>query len=172
MTATLDQEVPSLDLTDLQIDEEPTPTRTRKPRSDAGKPRGRRSPSVGLLADQLLIPWGTVALAASQAVPLVSAVMLDRGEATMKALVEIASDHPKMLGALKKAAKAGPASELFQTGAMLLLAAAIETGRVPVDASIAQRTGLTNMYYDVHPDRAPDVEKVNTSAMPFSAPGM
>lgn len=172
MTATLDEEVPTLDLSDLQIEEDkPTPSRTRKPRSDAGQPRGRRA-STGLLAEQLLIPWGTVALAASQAVPLVSAVMIERGEPTMKALVEIASGHPKMLGALKKAAKAGPASEIFQTGAMLLLATAIETGRIPPDVGLAQRTGMTDLYYEVHPDRVPDTAEQPVPSMPFSAPGL
>ena len=174
MTPLMDDDIPDLDISNITVDEEPTPTRTRKPRSDKGQPRGPRGSrkvSNGLLAEQLLIPWATISFAASQAVPLVSAVMLERGEVTMKALVEIASGHPKMLNALKRAARVGPASELVQTGAMLLLAIAIETGRVPHDAMIAQKTGLTDLYAQVHPTEGDEQATQATPAnvdFPFS----
>jgi hypothetical protein len=164
-----------LNLDDIQIDEAPAPVRTRKPRSDAGVPRtagGRMS--RGALAEQLLIPWAGLTLAVSQPLPLVGAVLADRGEATTKALVELASGHPKMMAALKKAAKAGPASELVQTGAMLLLAVAIETGRVPAEAALAKRSGLTAAYYQLHPERAPQQDESATpfTDTPFAAPGV
>lgn len=158
-----------LDLSGLEIEEE-TPKRTRKPRADAGKPRGRR-PSNSALKSQLLVPWATVALAVSQPLPLVGAVMTVRGEPTIDALLSLAADHPKMMAALKTAAKAGPASELLQTGALMLMAAMIEIGRIKPDVGVAQATGLTGMYYEIHPDQAPEQE---TPEFPFSSmpPGM
>jgi hypothetical protein len=156
-----------LDFSGLEIEEE-APKRTRKPRADAGKPRGRR-PSNATLKSQLLVPWATVALAVSQPLPLVGAVMTVRGEPTIDALLALAGDHPKMMAALKTAAKAGPASELLQTGALMMMAAMIEIGRVKPDMGIAQASGLTGMYYELHPDQAPEEE---APQFPFTAPGM
>jgi len=168
MTTSFD-DMPELDLSELEIEETVTaaPPRTRKPRSDAGKPRAARRKISGL-ADQLLVPWATLTLAVSQPLPLVGAVLADRGEATTKALVDLASDHPKMLAALQKAAKAGPASELVQTGAMIVLAAMIEIGRIPPDMPIAQKAGMTDAYYQLHPDRIPDAPDVPAQGMPFN----
>lgn len=156
-----------LDFTGLEIEED-TPKRTRKPRADAGKPRGRR-PSNATLKSQLLVPWATVALAVSQPLPLVGAVMTVRGEPTIDALLALASDHPKMMAALKTVAKAGPASELLQTGALMVMAAMIEIGRVKPEMGVAQASGLTSMYYELHPELAPEVPE---QEFPFTAPGM
>ena len=155
-----------LDFTGLQVEED-VPKRTRKPRADAGKPRGRR-PSNANLKTQLLVPWATIALAVSQPLPLLGAVMTVRGEPTVDALIHLAEGHPKMMAALKTAAKAGPASELLQTGALMMLAATIELGRIKPDMGIAQATGLTGMYYELHPDKAPEQEEAE---FPFAGMG-
>ena len=167
----ISEELPTdldLDFSGLEIEED-TPKRTRKPRADAGKPRGRR-PSNAALKSQLLVPWATVAIAVSQPLPLLGAVMTVRGEPTIDALIGLAADHPKMMAALKTAAKAGPASELLQTGALMMIAAAIELGRIKPDMGVAQATGLTSMYYELHPDQIPQED--NPPEFPFTAPGM
>lgn len=165
----IDDTMAELNFDELQIEESPTPVRTRKPRSDAGQSRTGRVGRTAL-AEQLLVPWAGLAAAVSQPLPLVGAVLLVRGEATTKALVDLAKGHPKMLAALNKAAKAGPASELIQTGALLVMAVAIETGRIPADMPLAQRAGLdgqsmTDVYYSLHPDRMPVPEDI-----PYTAP--
>lgn len=168
MTTAFD-DAPDLDLSGLQIEEDvPSPKRTRRPRSDAGVPRGRMS--TGMLAEQLLAPWATLTLVVSQPLPLVGAVMADRGEATTKAIVELSKGHPKMLAALKKAAKAGPGSEVAQTAAMIGIALAIELGRIAPDSSIAQKTGMSEVYYALHPDQAPEQSPDTNTTFPFSAP--
>lgn len=162
MTAPVD-EFADIDVDSITIEED-APKRTRRPRSDKGQTRtsGRGRTA---LADELLVPWATIAAIVSQPLPLVGAVMLTRGEATTKAMVSLAKGHPKMLAALNKVAKAGPASELVQTGALMLAAVAIETGRIPADSSFAQRlainedgVSLTDAYYQLHPDRLPQEE--------------
>lgn len=157
-----------LDFTGVEIEED-APRRTRKPRADAGKPRGRR-PSNAALKTQLLVPWAGIALMVSQPMPLLGAVMTVRGEPTVDALLNLAADHPKMMAALKTAAKAGPASELLQTGALMMVAAAIELGRIKPDMGIAQASGLTAMYYELHPELSEEVQE--QSEFPFTAPGM
>lgn len=164
------------------------PKRTRKPRSDKGQPRGTRSSGgprgTAALADKLLVPWGAVGMGLSQAVPLVGAVWIVRGESSTRALVDLAKTHPKMLAALNKLAIAGPASELAQTGLMLGLALAMEMGRVAPDSPLAQKlrfdeagASMTDAYFSLHPEKmehetsGEQFPYSQPPDSPFSAPG-
>lgn len=172
MTTT--EEIPDIDLSSLQIDEVEEKPRTRRTRSDAGQPRGTRR-GDGALQTQLLIPWAGITTAVSAALPMTGFVLENRGEPTVKALVDWSADHPKMKAALKTVAKAGPASELVQTFALVMMAVAMETGRIPVDNTLARRLQMTDMFYEFHPDRAPEGYAESRAAAPntdtpFTAP--
>lgn len=162
MTATLEDE---LDLSGLQIEEE-APSRTRKPRSDAGQPRKPRTPRTGPLIEKLLVPWATLTTLAAGPLPMTASVMAMRGEPTITALVQMAQGHPKMMAALEKVGKVGPASELIQTGTLLLLAIAVETGRLPIDHPVSVRSGMADLYAQTHPS---DDDAENQSS-PFGPP--
>lgn len=145
-------EFPDIDLSAVTLDEpEEKPTRTRKPRSDRGQTRVTRGTSTKKLADDLLVPWGMVAAGVSVSAPTVGAVMMVRGEATMDAVVRLASAHPRMLAALKKGTAYAPAAELATTGLYMALALLMDTGRLSTEAPIVQSTGLDQIYAQVHP---------------------
>lgn len=165
-TATAIDDELDIDLSGLTIDED-IPVRTRRPRSDAGKTRKPRTPRTGPLIEKLLIPWATLTTLASGPLPMTASIMAMRGEPTISALVQMAHGHPKMMAALERVGKVGPASELVQTGTLLLLAIAVETGRLPVDHPISVRSGMADLYQQTHPDTA-DIG--NTSFQP--PPGM
>lgn len=158
-----------LDLSGLELTED-APSRTRKPRSDAGKQRKPRTPRTGPLIEKLLVPWATLTTLASGPLPMTASVMAMRGEPTMSALVQMAQGHPKMLAALEKVGKVGPASELIQTGALLLLAVAVETGRLPVDHPVSERSGMADLYRSTHHNDAGSVADAPSAFGP--PPGM
>lgn len=136
--------------------EDETPKRTRRPRSDKGVPRGTGTRRTGsrnkVLVDELLVGWAGFSTAFAMTLPTVSAVMLTRGEQTMTALVGIAGNNPRMLAALKKASKVGPAMELGRTVAEILVAASLDSGRMPPEHPMAILLGVADLYRQVHPD--------------------
>lgn len=144
-----------------------TPKRTRKPRSDAGQPR-TRTPKISLLVEKLLIPWMTVSTITSGVLPLTGALLVDRAEPSCKAIVQLCQGNPKALAVLDKIGQFGPASELVQTGIFVLIAVAIETGRLPADFPIAQHTGITDLYDRIY-SRPQPTEESNEYGPP---PGM
>lgn len=169
--------MPDIDLANatFENDVEPDtkPERTRKPRSDKGQPRaarGTRTSSTRSLADSLLQPYAMLASGLGFVAPTVTAVLLSRGEKTVDAFVEIAKRHPRMLAALKKASVMGPATELATTGIQVVIAAALDFGRLPVDHPLAFSMGITELYMQVHPQ--PVDESVNGFAPPPGFPVM
>jgi hypothetical protein len=141
--------------------DEDVPTRTRKPRSDKGKPRGartgatgRRSKSATLtqLTDDLLVPYASLAMAFGMAAPTVSGVLMARGEKTVGAIVGIAAKNPRMLAALQKASVAGPAFEIAETLLMVGVAGAMDFGRIPPEHPMAQMLGISDIYAQTHAD--------------------
>lgn len=192
MTDLSTDDFPSLDslLQDAQFESDDMPTpepvldengkKPRKKRSDAGQPRGprgatgARKPRGGMsaadkkLADELLNPWAKLCTALAMVAPTVSGVMSMRGEASMQGLVALAS--PKMKEALTKAAKTGPGLDLAETILMVMVAAAVDFGKVDPDSPIAFLTGVRSVYDAVHPDReerhAPAAQEGQTFAPP------
>lgn len=145
------------------VDDAP-PKRTRKKRSDAGVPRGPRGsgssggrkPRGGMstadkkLAEELLSPWAKICTALAMFAPTVSGVMAQRGEATMNGVVSLAS--PKMKDALTKAAKTGPGLDLAETVLMIVIAAAVDFGKLEPNSPVAYLTGVRSVYAEVHPE--------------------
>lgn len=105
------------------------------------------------VAENLLTPWAQLAKGIAFMAPTVSAVLLSRGEKTVDALVDIASEHPRMMAALTKAAQVAPTVELIETGAQVVVALALDTGRMPSDHPVAVLTGVSELYDRVHPDQ-------------------
>lgn len=142
---------------DTPDDGDEPPVRTRKTRSDKGKPRGTRGPtgprgrstSDKKLAEDLLNPWAKVIKGLSFAAPTMAAVMTAQGETTMNALVAIAS--PKMKAALAKAARVGPGADLLEAGAMMFVAGAMDFGMIKPNSPAAVFSGVQSFYDMVHP---------------------
>jgi hypothetical protein len=135
--------------------------KTRKRRSDAGQPRGPRgstgpraprTASTAKLETELLLPIATLAKALSFSLPTVAAVLVARGEATSKALVQYAQGHPKMLAALQSVSKVGPAGEIIETLAMILIAGSLDMQRMHPMHPIAQITGISAIFAEMHPN--------------------
>lgn len=164
--------MPDIDLANASFDDdvvEDKPVRTRKPRSDKGQSRGTgtrgpRASSTKALADDLLVPYAMLASGLGMVAPTVTAVLLSRGEKTVDAFLKIASKHPRMLAALKKASVMGPATELATTGIQVAVAAALDFGRLPVDHPLAFSLGVTELYMATHPQ--PVDNPVNGFPMP------
>jgi len=170
-------------------DDDEIPTRTRKPRSDKGKPRGPRgttTPRTGgrstsdkKLAEDLLNPYAKVIKGIAFAAPTLAAVLTYKGEASMNALVALAS--PKMKAALSNVARIGPGADLIEVIAMGFVAGAMDFGRIQPGSMVAQATGVQEIWDLVHPpvpedqqfgrpnvDHEPVVDNVH----PFPAPSM
>ncbi len=149
-----------------------TPTgrikRRRGPRG-AG-PTARKSGSGNVnttrLANDLVNPIAKVAVALSFTMPTVSAVLIERGEATANALVGIAGGHPKMLKALERATKVGPATDLVETGLMIGIAFALDTRRIQPEAPLAVITGVGALHRKVTGQPMDDGSPTTQGAVP------
>lgn len=162
MTATLDEEItfPSLDdatLAPAEGNQEETPPgvrKTRRRRSDAGQPRGSRSApratNTARLEKELLTPIAMLARAVSFSLPTVGAVLIARGEVTAKGIVAFAQGHPKMLEALGKIGKVGPATEVAETVAMVIIAANLDLQKMHPSHPVAQLTGVSAIHEQMY----------------------
>lgn len=172
-------ELPDLDGAALSDADDEPPTRTRKPRSDKGKPRGprgsgstsgRRSKSaiVSQITDDLLVPYAGLAASLALVAPTVSGVLLSRGEKTVGAVVNIASKNPKMLAALQKASQVGPAVEIAETLLMVGIAGAMDFGRMPPEHPLGMALGVSAVYAETHDmSGMPPVDQYTAAPQPF-----
>ena len=137
-----------------------TPTgRVKRTRSGApagSKSSNRKSVSNEQLAADLCDPLAKVGLALSFTLPTAAGVIMERGEKTAAALVAIAAGHPKMLAALQRASKVGPAADLVETGLMIAIAVMMDTGNMPPEHPIGQITGVGALYFAVHGGKPPE----------------
>lgn len=164
-----------------------TPSYYRKLRNDRTSPAGKASTDarkgapgpkssarMDALANKLCDPMAKLAMGLAFALPTVAAVLMERGEVTARAIVDIAADHPRMLAALEKVSTAAAATELVQTGAMILIAASLDTGRMPAEHPVAALTGVAGLYARVHPEspaQSPNGAAPGGYTIPFPVPG-
>jgi hypothetical protein len=127
--------------------------RTRQPRSDKGVPRTPRAASNKALIEDLLVPYAIIAEGLSLVAPTAAAVLVDRGEKTVAALVKIGARHPAMLNAMRKASVLGPGSELATTVFYAIIAGALDIGRIPPEHPLSVNTGVGQLYMEMHPER-------------------
>lgn len=169
-----DEPLDTPDDVDTETGETDPPTRTRKPRSDKGQargPRGATGPRMGgrstsdkKLAEGLLNPWAKAIKAVAYPMPTLAAVMTQQGESTMNALVSLAS--PKMKAALAKAARIGPGADLIESVAMMIIAAAMDIGKVPPNSPLAVLSGVQSFFDYTHPETS----ESQTFAAPQAVP--
>lgn len=161
MTVTMDEiEFPSLSdvrtepLSDGEAFTPEEKPKTRRRRSDAGQPRGTRSApratNTAKLEKELLTPIAMVARAVSFSLPTVGAVLIARGEVTAKGIVAFAQGHPKMLEALGKVGKVGPATEVAETVAMVIIAANVDLQKMHPEHPVAVLTGVSSIHHEIH----------------------
>lgn len=162
-----------------QIEQETATAEPKRTRTAADTPpgAGKRSKAHAELAAQLCQPIAKLAMGFAFTMPTCAAVLMARGEATADALVSIAAEHPRMLRALQSASQLGAVADLFETGVQLVIAASLDTGRMPPEHPIAALTGVASLYAQVHPPAAPEsngatVHGFPVGHAPFPAPGM
>lgn len=130
-----------------------------------------RAPANSRLAQELLDPLAKIAMALSFTAPTASAVLIERGEKTATALVGIAAGHPKMLAALQRATKVGPAADLVETAIMMAIAVSLDMGRIPPEHPLAGLTGVGALYQAVHPEAAAAAPQMSDlGPPPFASP--
>jgi hypothetical protein len=102
--------------------------------------------------DDLTTLGGFLIVSSSTMLPTVSLVLAERAEVTADAIVQVAKNRPKTLAAIQRAAQVGPAMQIAQTGAMIVVAVALDTGRTTVANPFAQVTGVSQLHLRVRPD--------------------
>lgn len=122
----------------------------------AGAGGGVKGARRDALITKLCDPLAKLAQGVAFAAPTVACVLIDRGEATARALVAIAEDKPRMLAALENVSKVGPVTDLAETLLCLVIAASLDTGRMPPAHPLAVLTGNTARYAKMHPNMDQD----------------
>lgn len=146
--------------------------KTRKPRSDKGQPRATSRTSTKKLADDLLNPWAKLAKAVALPLPTVSAVLVERGESTVDALVSIASGHPRMLAALTKASKIGPAADLAETAMYIVVAAMLDLGKLSIESPVmVPFAEVAELHMRMQQARAAEMAEAERQMQAAHAPG-
>lgn len=149
MTATLDDtETPDYLSGAVLEDDEPKRTRRRKTTSDDdGTPR-TRAPRNAKLSEELLEGYVSLATDFATVMPTVSGVLIHRAERTVDGIVALASGHPRVMKALRTSAKFSKGADVLQTVFLVLVAAAIDIGRIPVDHPILNTLGDVHIVKD------------------------
>lgn len=171
-------ELPDLENASLSEVDDEAPTRTRKPRSDKGKPRGprstgtsgRRSKSaiVNQITEDLMVPYAGLAASLAFTAPTVSGVLLTRGEETVGAVVQLAAKNPKMLAALQKASQVTPVVKLIETMLMVGVAGAMDFGRIPPENPLGMALGVSAIYAQTHDmSGVPQTDQYTAGPQPF-----
>lgn len=162
MTATLGEaeELPDyLSGASLEPDDD-APKRTRRRRrtpSDDDTPR-TRAPRNSKLSEELLEGYVSLATDFAAVMPTVSGVLIHRAERTVDGIVSLAQGHPRVMKALRTSAKFSKGADVLQTVFLVLVAAAIDIGRIPVDHPILDTLG------DVTVVKGPDGKAARDSA--------
>lgn len=141
---------------------DPPETLEEPPRRRRGRPPGRTKPTTGnppgrppraagekALAEALADPMTKLAAAVSFALPTTGAVIGHRAAVTSTALVRYAADKPRMLAALKRVSNVGPASELVETLAMVIIAAQLDIGKLDPNHPLPTLTGVSRIHTDI-----------------------
>src|SRR5215210_2508997 len=136
MSAPVLEEVPSyLSDATMEPDEDVTPKRTRRRRTqseDGDAPPRTRAPRNSKLNEELLEGYVSLATDFATVMPTVSGVLIHRAERTVDGIVALAQGHPRVMKALRTSAKFSKGADVLQTVFLVLVAAAIDLGRISV----------------------------------------
>lgn len=145
MTATLTEtdELPDyLSSATLEDDDAPKRTRRRrKPASDDDATPRTRAPRNSKLSEELLEGYVSLATDFATVMPTVAGVLIHRAERTVDGIVSLAQGHPRVMKALRTSAKFSKGADVLQTVFLVIVAAAIDIGRIPVDHPILDTLG-------------------------------
>lgn len=113
----------------------PTPRTPRVPRSDK-------------LKEELLEPFISLATDLATVAPTVSGVLIVRAEKTVDGVVDLASGHKRTLAALHKVAKVSKGTDVLETVLLVLVAAAVDSGRLPLASPLLDNIGHVEIERD------------------------
>lgn len=164
--------------------------RPRKPRpidpetgQEVEPPKRTYQPRANKLKEELLEPFVEFASDISFVAPTAAGVLIVRAEKTVDGIVDLAQGHPRVLNALKRTTQAGKGVEVITTILLLIVAAAVDLGRIPAASPILdhlghseivrddngrakkdttgrlqkERTSLRDIYNKMHPDAGMDI---------------
>lgn len=109
----------------------------------ASGPRG----SAKLEADLL---ESTVSLASdiSAVAPTVAGVLIARAEVAVEGMMSLAKGRPRVQKILARTASASKVADLMSTIAMVVIAAMVDFGRIPLDSPVLDRLGYADIVRD------------------------
>lgn len=133
----------------------PQRTRQRRPRKprvdpDTGEPLPpvERVSRNTTLKEQLLEPYVSLASDLATIAPTVAGVLIIRAEKSVDGMVDLASGHKRTMLVLKKVAKGGKAIDLLETLLLIIVAAAVDVGRLPLDSPLLDHLGHVEIARD------------------------
>lgn len=107
-----------------------------------------RVPRNAKLKDDLMETYVSLASELAVVAPTMSGVLILRAERTMDGLVALASGHKRTMAALRKVANAGKGVDLLQTLVLVIAAAAVDFGRIPIDHPFLDHFGHVEIRRD------------------------
>lgn len=126
----------------------PLPDDDSSDKSTEDKPKRVYTPRAGKLKEDLLEPYVELAADIAIVAPTVSGVLIVRAEKTVDGLVDLAAGHPRVLNALKKASNVGKGAALIETLLLVLVAAAVDLGRLDPRSPLLDRFGHSEVVKD------------------------
>lgn len=119
-------------------------------RSSALKTESRLKALHTDLADNIRL----VGALAGPVLPVTGYIILEDAEAFTQAALNLAKRHPKIIGALEKAAQVGPGITIGRFMVKLGVAMNVDSGRMQPDSAISNMMGVYAAWQVVHPDLA------------------
>lgn len=147
-------------LASATLEDDDAPKRTRRRRrstSDDDTPR-TRAPRNSKLTEELLEGYVSLATDVATVMPTVSGVLIHRAERTVDGIVSLAQGHPRVMKALRTGAKFTKGADVLQTVLLVVVAAMVDMGRIPLDHMILDTLG------DVSIVKGPDGKPVRDAA--------
>lgn len=131
--------------------------RTRRPRKpkvdpETGEPvpPTTRAPRGAKLKEELLEPFVSLATDVATFAPTVSGVLIVRAERTVDGMVDLATGHKRTMAALQKVAKVSKGTDVLETVLLVLVAAAVDVGRIPLGSPLLDNIGHVEIQRDDH----------------------
>lgn len=107
-----------------------------------------RVPRAAKLKEELLEPLVSLATDLATVAPTVSGVLIVRAERTVDGMVDLASGHKRTMAALSKVAKFSKGADVLETVLLVLFAAAVDFGRIPVNSPLLDHLGHVEIARD------------------------
>lgn len=133
-----------------------TTSGARKASASALPSKAVREELIGDLTRELAF-FGT---GLSKVLPTTGVTTFKKSEQTAKALVKVAGDNPRLLGALELTAKAASVIDLGDAGLAIGVALLVDLGRVNPDSPISTMTGVRATFHEINDEQNDDAVSV------------